>query len=274
MDNLTYDVGPASSTPREVRELRRHNLEFHNRLGTPVLFKRKKTLTDVENGLAVRCPYHYDVQYRSDLSGCPYCFGTTILGGYDSAKLVFVTPGDSVTDQFQLSQNGVLVRMTHPQWAAPWTPQMKDGDLIIMADFGPDFNVVSTDDRFELDQVTPVTSRGAAPVGFAKNRDRNAFNFIPKHDMLVAQNFRADLVPEGHVLYTVPINEPLHWPQVDPVHPEPAPTTPPGTDPDDVNPVPATTMEVAMVMKMRGGDPIGGFGPDTDVDVDFPEEYL
>ena len=281
MDNLTYDVGPASSTPREIRELRRHNLEFHNRLGTPVLFKRRKTLQDVETGDARRCPYHYDVQYRSDLSRCPYCFGTSILGGWDSAILVFVTPGDAVTDQFQLSEQGVLTRMTHPQWSAPWKPEMKDDDLIILADFGPDFEVVETSDRFELDQVTPVTPRGAAPLGYAKNRDRNAYNFIPKHDLLVAQNFRADLLPEGHVYYNVPIVEPIHWVWDGSTNtwsnpdssPEPVPGIAPGTDPDDVNPQPEATMEASMVMRMTGGDPIGGFGPDLDVDVDFPEEY-
>jgi hypothetical protein len=158
MDNSTYDVGSAATTPREIRELRRHNLEFHHRLGNPVIFKRRKTLQDVENGTAVRCPYNYDTAYHSDISTCPYCFGTGILGGFDSGIIVFVTIGDAVTDQFQLSPQGLLTRMTHPQWTAPWKPQMHDGDLIILANFDPDtYAVVSTDDRFEIDQVTPVT---------------------------------------------------------------------------------------------------------------------
>jgi hypothetical protein len=266
-DNSVYDVGPAASTPREIRELRRHTLEFHHRLGTPVLFKRRKTQADVEAGREVRCPYNYDVAYHSDLSTCPYCFGTGILGGFDSAVIVFVTMGDTPTDQFQLTEQGLLARMTHPQWTAPWKPEMHDGDLIILADFDPQtLAVVSTDDRFELDEVIPVTPRGGAPVGFAKNRDRNAFNFIPRHDMLVAQNFRADLLPEGHPWFNVPINEP------DSSSYPPLPSAPPGTDPDDFNPVPPLTGEISMVMKITGGT--SATSPDTDVDVDFPVEYL
>jgi hypothetical protein len=273
MDVSTYDLGPAASTPREIRELRRKNLEFHHRLGTPVIFKRRKTLEDVEKGLAVRCPYHYDIQYKSDYSRCPYCFGTTILGGFDSGIIVFVTMGDVATDQFQLTDQGLLTRMTHPEWSAPWSPPMHDDDLIILAEFDPDtYEVLSTDDRFELDQVQPVTPRGGAPVGFAKNRNRNAFNFIPKHDMLVAQNFRADLLPSGHSFYSVPILEPIHYPDVGTTEVAP-PSAPLGTDPDDFNPVPPLTREVSMVMKIRGGDP-GVTTPDTDVSVEFPEEYL
>lgn len=266
MDISTYDVGAAASTPREIRELRRHNLEFHHRLGSPVIFKRRKTVQDVDAGRAQWCPYHYDKLYASDFSHCPYCFGTGILGGFDSGTIVFVTPGDATTDQFQLTEQGLLSRMTHPQWSAPWKPEMHDGDIIVLADFDPDtFAVVSTDDRFELDQVQPVTPRGAAPVGFAKNRDRNSFNFIPRHDMLVAQNFRADLLPAGSVIYDIPVIEPTTYP--------PIPVNPPDVDPDDYNPVPSHTGEVAIVMRIRGGEPPEGWGGNQDVDIDFPEEY-
>jgi hypothetical protein len=267
MDNSTYDVGPAATTPREIRELRRHNLEFHHRLGNPVIFKRRKTLRDIEQGDAVRCPYNYNVQYHSDLSTCPYCFGTGILGGFDTGIITFVTIGDAVTDQFQLTPQGMLTRMTHPQWTAPWKPEMHDGDLIVLAQFDPDTMVIlSTEERFEIDQVQPVTPRGAAPVGFAKNRNRNSFNFIPKHDMLVAQSFRADELPEGHPWYNVPIVEP------DPSSYPPLPAAPPGTDPDDYNPVPPITGELSMVMKLRGAPAPSGYGLDTDVSVAFPEE--
>lgn len=270
MDTPILDVGPAASTPREIRELRRHNLEFHQALGTPVIFKRRKTLEDVELGTAIRCPYHYDVQYQQDISGCPYCFGTGILGGYDSGIIVFVTPGDAATDQFQLTEGGLLTRMTHPQWSAPWQPEMHDGDLIILANFDPDtFAVISTDDRFTLDQIQPVTPRGGAPIGFAKNRDRNSYNFIPKHDLLVAQNFRADLLPKEHPFYDVPIEEPVF-----PADYPPVPVAPPGTDPDDYTPVPPATGEVSMVMKITGGPTPFVDDGDQDVDVNFPEEYL
>jgi hypothetical protein len=269
MDVSTFDVGPAASTPREIRELRRHNLEFHHRLGNPFIFKRRKTMNDVEAGTATLCPYHYDRLYNSDYSRCPYCFGTGVLGGYDSGIIVFLTPGDAVTDQFQLTEQGLLTRMTHPQWSAPWKPEMHDGDILIAADFDPDtFAVVSTDDRFELDQVQPVTPRGSAPIGFAKNRDRNSFNFVPRHDMLVAQNFRADLLPEGNVIYDIPVDEPA--PNTYP----PVPVNPPDVDPDDYNPVPANTDEVSIVMKVVGGQPPTGWGGETEVDIDFPPEYL
>lgn len=268
-DNSVYDLGSPASTPREIRELRRHSMEFHHRLGTPVLFKRRKTQQDVEQGRAQRCPYNYDSAYHSDISTCPYCFGTGILGGFDSAKIVWVSMGDTVTDQFQLTEQGLLTRMTHPQWTAPWTPEMHDGDLIIIADFDPDtMAVIATDDRFEIDQVQPVTPRGAAPRGFAKQQNRDYFNFIPRHDMLVAQNFRADLLPEGHPWYNVPINEP------DPSSYPPLPIEPPGQDPDDYNPVPPLTRELSMVVKIQGSTPPPGYDPGTDVDIDFPEEYL
>jgi hypothetical protein len=269
MDNSTYDVGSAATTPREIRELRRHNLEYHHRLGNPVVFKRRKTLKDIETGKAVRCPYNYDSAYHSDISTCPYCFGTGILGGFDSGIIVFVTIGDAITDQFQLTQQGLLTRMTHPQWTAPWKPEMHDGDLIVLAQFDPDtLAITETDDRFEIDQVTPVTPRGGAPIGFAKNRNRNSFNFIPRHDMLVAQSFRADMLPEGHPWYNVPIVEP------DPSSYPPLPSAPPGLDPDDYNPVPPATGELSLVMRIQGGTPGTGYSADTDVEVQFPEEYL
>ena len=268
MDNSVYDVGPAASTPREIRELRRHNLEFHHRLGTPVIFKRRKTLEDIEAGSEIYCPYHFDIQFQSDLTGCPHCFGTGILGGFDSGIIVFVTLGDSATDQFQLTDQGLLTRMTHPQSSAPWKPEMHDGDLLILADFHPDtYEIISSDDRFEINQVQPVTPRGGAPAGFAKNRDRNAYNFIPRHSMLVAQTFRTDLLPLGHRFYDIPIEEP------DSSSYPPLPAAPPGTDPDDFNPVPPSTVEVSMVMRITGGEPPDGYGTDNDVDVDFPEEF-
>lgn len=268
MDTSVYDVGPASSTPREIRELRKHNLEFHHRLGTPVIFKRRKTLEDVENGLAVRCPYHFNILYQQDFSRCPYCFGTGILGGFDSGIIVFVNLGDAAVDQFQLTEQGLLTRITHPQSSAPWKPEMHDGDLLILADFDPDtYAVVTTDERFELDQVTPVTPRGAAPLGFAKNRDRNAYNFVTRHDMLVSQNFRTDILPKEHPLYAVPIVEP------DPSSYPPPPVAPPGTDPDDYNPVPPATASVSMVMRLTGGEAPEGEGGESDVDIDFPPEY-
>ena len=252
--NSTYNVGPAARTPREVRELRRRTLEFHHRLGVPVIFKRRKTLEDVEAGNEVRCPYHFNIQYQSDLSGCPYCFGTGILGGYDSGLIVYVSPGDAPEDLFQLTENGLLTRMTHPQWTAPWTPEMHDGDLIIYADFDPDtLEVITTSDRFELDQVTPVAPRGAAPLGYASHRDRNTYTYTPTKDLLVAQNFRADLLPKGSFYYNVPIVEPdlSSYP--------PLPAAPPGTDVDDFNPVLPATGEVSMVMRVRGGDPPAGY---------------
>jgi hypothetical protein len=152
--------------------------------------------------------------------------------------------GDAPIDQFQLTPEGLLTRMTHPQWTAPWKPEMHDGDLIILADFHPDtYAVIATEDRFTLNQVMPVMPRGGAPVGFAKNRDRNSYNFVKRRDMLVAQNFRADRRPDEHVFYNIPVTEPVF-----PGDYPPLPVAPPGTDPDDYTPVPAKTGEVSMVL--------------------------
>lgn len=261
------DVGP-QSVPREVRELRRHSLDFHTRLGQPVIVKRKLTLLDIEEGTAVKCPYHTDVQYDSNMASCPYCFGTGVLGGYADAVITFMAIGDTPTDLWRLTDAGLLQRMEHPQVTSPWFPFIHDGDLIITADFAADdWTVIETHDRYMADVVSPVRMRGSAPLGFATRRDRGKLNFAKRNDMVVSHAFELDRLPESHPLYDVPIdNDNVVYPPIDPNVPVP------GQDPDDP-PIVPQTISVAHVLKAVGQ----ATGPtpeaDEDVDVFFPEEY-
>jgi hypothetical protein len=265
------DVGP-KSVPQEVRELRRHSLDFHTRLGQPVIIKRKLTLKDVEEGNAVRCPYHTDEQYDNTLGGCPYCFGTGILGGYADAVITFMAIGDTPSDLWRLTDAGLLQRMEHPQVTSPWFPFIHDGDLIITADFeADDWSVIETHDRYVADVVSPTRMRGAAPLGFATRRERGKLNFAKHNDMVVSHSFELDRLPEGHILYDVPIDDD------DVVYPPVPPD--PGHDPDDpyTPDVPRHhTLTRSDSIKLSSAITVGGethTDGEEDVDVFFPEEY-
>lgn len=213
MKVIEYPLLNTGPTPQDVKEYRLHVYEAQSKLGTPVIFKHRWNMVDVTNGLAQLCPL-YDDSYHRSKTDCPYCFGTGFLGGFSDGIIQFVTIADTPVDQLKIDAQGYILFDKHPELTAPWFPDMGDGDLIIMAEFDfSNWDVLTTLDRFELNEVKPTTIRG--PFS-----EYTAYQFFK-----IQQNAKMDRVPNGHVYYNVPIefdynSAPIVFP-------------PPGSDPDD-----------------------------------------
>lgn len=209
-------LGPRS-TPQEVRDLRRASFDYHKTYGMPIIHKHKWNTLDEREGRVRRCPFH-DISYDSGLAGCPYCFGTGFLGGWDDGAITYVTLADAPTDTIRPSETGVLILESHPTFTAPWTPLMGDGDILITADFEPDeWTVIREHERYVLREVNPRTMRG-----FQKR--------VQTREYKVHQDGQIDKLPFEDYRYNVPIV--FDYNNV----PDPPPV-PPGGDPDDY-PVP------------------------------------
>jgi len=187
------DLGPRS-TPQEIKDVRQSAYDFHFTYGMPVIHKHRWTLRDVKKGLARMCPYHAENSaYSQGLEGCPYCFGTGILGGWADGILVTVTFSDVVEDRIKVGPQGILTFDRQPELVAPWIPDMGNGDMIITLDLSADgVQIEDTLDRFILKDVTPITVRG-----FQKK--------VQTVEYKVRQQSMIDRVPDGDVYYDVPI---------------------------------------------------------------------
>lgn len=181
-------LGPRS-TPQEVRDLRQSSFDFHRTLGQAVVHKHKWNLKDVRDGKARLCPFH-DVTLNQD-SIDPYCFGTGILGGWADGVVTFISRADAQQDTIKFGPQGVLLFETHPDFTAPWTPEMGDGDMFITADFAMDtWDIIEEHERYDLQEVTPKTMRG-----FHKNQ----------RGYRVHQAGNLDKIPYEDYRYNVPI---------------------------------------------------------------------
>jgi len=216
MPKLVDNLGPRN-VPQEIKDLRQSSLDFHHTLGQPVIFKHKWNEEDLRAGLATQCPYH-DSLYGRDSDWDEYCFGTGYLGGWDQGKIVYVSIADTQEDVFRLTDQGILMRDTHPGMVAPWNPPMGDGDLIIVVEIDPLTNqVVDTYERYMVQEVTPITMRGP---GFDAQKRGKLF--------VVNQQAQIDRLPYNNNLYQVPID--FDYGHV------PDPPVDPNIDPDDYIP--------------------------------------
>jgi hypothetical protein len=267
------DVGPRG-TPQDVQRQRRSSFEYHETYGQPMIFKHRWTRRDVDNGLAVPCPYH-DEAYDQDPATCPYCFGTGYLGGYADGVVAYVTFTDAPESRVRVGPGGVLLFQTDPDMQAPWLPEMGTGDLLIQAAFNDDMEIIDLFDRFVLGDVKKITIRGYQEQ-------------VQNQEFRVNQQSSAIRVPDNDILQDVPVV--FDYDQDFPDDPG---------DDDDDNPVPpAIRTQVQRSLRVVGRLPTGGssversigiagFGdltvtsrgirligeaPDGDVDVFFTEE--
>lgn len=189
-DYSLVNIGP---TPREIKHMRKSVMDFHSKLGQPVVFKHRWNLDDLSKGLCQKCPFHDD-SYERSKTDCKYCFGTGFLGGFADGVIIFATIADAPTEQLKISPQGYILFDRHPQFKAPWYPDMGNGDLIITANFDrATWSVLSTGDVFELKNVAPVTVRGL----FGVFSDYKLFK--------VEQSAEIDRVLNDHIYYNVPI---------------------------------------------------------------------
>jgi hypothetical protein len=180
------------ASPFEVRELRQSSIDSFTTFGQWVVHKHRWNERDVQEGRAQICPLH-DTTYDRDAYD-QYCFGTGYLGGFSDGVLVPVSLADAQEDVFRPNQYGVLIHERNPGMKAPWTPDMGDGDMIVIVEVDPETNQITTSgDRYELREVTPTTMRGP--------RYHGTFNMKPYK---VHQEAMTDLLPHGHPFYNVP----------------------------------------------------------------------
>jgi hypothetical protein len=216
LETVNFYVGP-QSTPQDIKDMRRSTFEYQRMYGMPVIHKHRWNLRDMKKGLAKRCPYHYDDTYEQDRARCPYCFGTGFLGGYADGQIVWVTFSDATEDRIRVGAGGILMFEREPQLTAPWIPDIGTGDLIITAEFLDDsFTVDENDllDRFTLKEVKPITIRGYQRK-------------VQTVEFKVQQNSQIERVPDGDILYDVPLifdYGNLPEPQPEPVDPVPVQT--------------------------------------------------
>ena len=190
IDTYLLGIGP---TPKDIKRMRQEVLDFHLKLGQPVIYKHRWNLRDLQEGRAQRCP-DFDESYHRDKTDCKKCFGTSFLGGYDDGIVLFATISDAPVDELKIGPQGYILFDRHPQFTAPWFPDMGDGDLIIQAEFDlSTWSVLQTSDRFELNDVQPVTIRGL----WGAWSDFKLYK--------VQQTAQIDRLPFGHVYYNIPI---------------------------------------------------------------------
>lgn len=228
-------LGPRS-TPQEVRDLRKSSFDHHRELGQAIVHKHKWTLKDVREGRTRMCPLHDETLDGGDSAWDPYCFGTGILGGWADGVITFISIADTQEDRIRFGPEGVLLFETHPNFTAPWVPEMADGDFIITADFKMDtWDIVEEFERYDLQEVTPKTMRG-----FKKNQ----------RGYRVHQQGNLDKIPEGDYRYNVPIV--FDYGNV----PSPGPI-PPGGDPTDypIPPVGGYVTAFTKDVRITGDEP-------------------
>ncbi len=193
---VDYDLGPAG-TPQEVQDLRQSSFDLHDELGAPVVFKHRWNADDAAKGLTWACPFHDELYGGRDPEWDPICFGTGYVGGYADGQIVFVTIQDAQETQIKVTPQGILQMDMHPAMTAPWLPRMGDGDLIISVEFDPNsWQVIAEDERYVLEDVTPISMRGP---GWGRS------NSITLRRHRISQQSQLDKLPIGHPLYQVPI---------------------------------------------------------------------
>lgn len=229
-----YNLG-AVNTPREVKNLRRANLGSVRHLGAPVVWRHVYSLQDVVSGVAKQCPACFDTTYQQARSDCPVCYGQGFVsvednpdplwidadgliiesesqpsgtirapryGGFGQPWITWVVQPDISVDVFRLNEQGALTQQYDATAYAPWYPTMGDNDLLVNVNLeGNNFDIASTEDRFQLKQVHQVTTRGLG------NRGRPAPNGQP---FLIMQSFEMNKIPVDNPLMNVPVDEPWY----------------------------------------------------------------
>src|SRR3954468_18115522 len=88
-------LGPAN-TPQEVKDLRKSSFDLHEQLGSPLVFKHRWNLDDLQAGRTWRCPYHDELYGDRGASWDNVCFGTGFVGGYSDGAIAFATVQDTL----------------------------------------------------------------------------------------------------------------------------------------------------------------------------------
>lgn len=220
------------NVPRDVYRRRSQVRGALLRVGTPVLIKHRYNILDVENGTAQRSPNYarwagqtrandpvsHGVGFVSvettdnewispdghivladDLPGQGFS-PAPLYRGYGPGYLTWVIQPDAPVDTFKVTPTGVFTKEQNANGVAPWFPTLHDNDLMINVTLGEAGQIISTDERYQLKQVTPVSVRGMDRRG---GRERNNVDALGGNRFSLNQTFQMELLPITDEAYKV-----------------------------------------------------------------------
>ena len=191
-----------NSLPNDLATQRRHCWEYMYTMGQPVVIRTVFDQDELQVSGASADPTFDDVYgqgmtWASTDKGQPFGFGSAIF--------TYIVLGDALVDDQTPNKTGEF-KIMMPSMVAPWTPHIKDGDLIISVDVsfsGGTVVINGTGDRYQVQQVEPVTMRAL----FRQNSpylERN-YNYIENTDIIVQQNMQAVRLERTNPLYQISV---------------------------------------------------------------------
>lgn len=220
-------------TPRDVYRRRKQVIDAMRRVGSPVLIKRTYSISDVEKGDAQRGPNYVkwagQARHNDPIShGVGFVSvetsdnewispdGQLVIAdslpgndfipapkyrGYGPGFLTFVIQPDAPVDTFKLTPTGVLVKTQDATGQAPWYPALHDNDIMINVTIDGVGNILSTEERYQLKMVTPITVRGLQRKGYKEQGI--GIDEIGGNRYLLNQTFQMSLLPPNDSAYKV-----------------------------------------------------------------------
>lgn len=216
--------------PRDIKQIRRGNLEMMRRLGTPVVVKHMYNDRDVQDGIAEPSP-NFSSIYGQPRHDDPVSHGAGFVSvekaddewvgpngdlvvdttvspgpgyelapkyrGYGPGYLTYAIMPDVTEDVFKLNEAGAIIRTQSAQVQMGWFPEVNDNDLIITVELDALGNIIDTHERYLAKMTNPVSMRGLDRKG---RRERNE-DFGNRH--VIDQWFEMTLVPAKDSLYNV-----------------------------------------------------------------------
>lgn len=216
--------------PQDVRRRRRQVYDVMRRMGSPVLVKHRYNFDDVSNGIAKRADTWDDV-YATQRNEDPMGHGVGLVSvetsknewispdgdivkakispgdsysrapkyrGYGPGYLIYIIEPDAQQDFFKLTESGAMYQTQTATAQAPWFPLFADNDILINVKINTKGDILSTDERFELKNVQPVSMRGLDRYG--RREKTNAYG---PNRFLINQTFEMAKLPDNNVIYQV-----------------------------------------------------------------------
>lgn len=203
------DLGEEAYVPWETRRRRQQVAEMLRRMGTPALLKHRYSDLDVREGVAQKAPGR-DSIYGQARNNDPLTLGTGYTSvelstnewfdnegkivisetspgaeyqqvpryrGFGPGHLIYVIMPDAARDYFTYDPGGAFYNIEESRAITSWTPKIWDGDLLITVTTDAIGNIISKEEVYECNKVTPLTMRGRDRLGLPeKPNDSNYFN--------------------------------------------------------------------------------------------------
>lgn len=226
---ITRYVGEAN-VPGDIRRLRGQVHDMMRGFGQPVLIKHMYNDLDVINGVAETSP-NFDDVYGQTRNWDNLSWGIGLVSvvkaddewlnpdtgeivvteispgagyvqapryrGFGPGFLTYIVEPDAAEDLFKLDPVGALIKVQQSQSFTSWYPDINDNDLIINVTLDGNWQIESTQERYQAKAVNPVTARGD------DRRGRREFGGDRGNTHVVNQQFEMSLIPPNSVLMQV-----------------------------------------------------------------------